>query len=71
MFHIALDFIIFPVAEKIKGGYPVFFLLGELFFFVAYYLVLSTNHLPLLFFFLGFLFVFVNYCFGLVNKGFN
>ena len=51
MFHIALVFIIFPVAGVISGEYPAFPLVsGQLFFVVAYYAVLLSNHRLIQFF---------------------
>lgn len=44
MFHIALVFIIFPVAGVISGEYPLFVLLWTATFVVSYYAVLLSNH---------------------------
>ena len=44
MFHIAVVFIIFPVAGVISGEYPLFLLLWTAIFVVAYYAVLLSNH---------------------------
>ncbi|EGP66550.1 conserved domain protein [Streptococcus sp. oral taxon 056 str. F0418] len=52
MFHIALVFIIFPVAGAISGEYPLFLLLWTAIFVAAYYAVLLSNH-RLIQFFLG------------------
>ena len=52
MFHIALVFIIFPVAGVISGEYPLFLLLGTAIFVAAYYAVLLSNHRLIQFFFL-------------------
>ena len=70
MFHIALVFIIFPVAGVISGEYPLFVLLWTAIFVVAYYAVL-LNHRPLIQFFAWwFLIVYIYYGSVWLNGGF-
>ncbi|WP_295345439.1 sensor histidine kinase [uncultured Streptococcus sp.] len=70
MFHIALVFIIFPVAGVISGEYPLFLLLWTAIFVVAYYAVLLSNHRLIQFFSWWFLVAYIYYCSVWLNGGF-
>jgi len=71
MFHIALVFIIFPVAGVISGEYPLFLLLWTAIFVVAYYAVLLSNHRLIQFFSWWFLVVYIYYGSVWLNTGFT
>ena len=71
MFHIALVFIIFPVAGVISGEYPLFLLLGTAIFVAAYYAVLLSNHRLIQFFSWWFLVVYIYYGSVWLNTGFT
>ena len=71
MFHIALVFIIFPVAGVISGEYPLFLLLGTAIFVAAYYAVLLSNHHLIQFLSWGFLVAYIYYGSIWLNGGFT
>ena len=71
MFHIALVFIIFPVAGVISGEYPLFLLLWTAIFVVAYYAVLLSNHRLIQFFSWCFLVAYIYYGSVWLNTGFT
>ena len=71
MFHIALVFIIFPVAGVISGEYPLFLLLWTAIFVVAYYAVLLSNHRLIQFFSWWLLISYIYYSSVFLNTGFT
>ena len=71
MFHIALVFIIFPVAGVISGEYPLLLLLGTAIFVAAYYAVLLSNHRLIQFFSWWFLVAYIYYGSVWLNTGFT
>ena len=71
MFHIALVFIIFPVAGVISGEYPLFLLLWTAIFVVSYYAVLLSNHRLIQFFSWCFLVAYIYYGSVWLNTGFT
>ena len=70
MFHIALVFIIFPVAGVISGEYPLFVLLWTAIFVVAYYAVLLSNRRLIQFLSWWFLVAYIYYGSVWLNGGF-
>ena len=70
MFHIALVFIIFPVAGVISGEYPLFLLLWTAIFVAAYYAVLLSNHRLIQFLSWWFLVAYIYYGSVWLNGGF-
>ena len=70
MFHIALVFIIFPVAGVISGEYPLFHLFWTAIFVAAYYAVLLSHHSLIQFFSWWFLVVYIYYGAVWLNGGF-
>ena len=71
MFHIALVFIIFPVAGVISGEYPLFLLFWTAIFVVAYYAVLLSNHRLIQFFSWWLLIAYIYYGSVWLNTGFT
>ena len=71
MFHIALVFIIFPVAGVISGEYPLFVLLWTAIFVVAYYAVLLSNRRLIQFFSWWLLIAYIYYSSVWLNTGFT
>lgn len=71
MFHIALVFIIFPVAGVISGEYPLFLLLWTAIFVAAYYAVLLSNHRLIQFLSWWFLVAYIYYGSVWLNGGFT
>ena len=71
MFHIALVFIIFPVAGVISGEYPLFLLLWTAIFVMAYYAVLLSNHRLIQFFSWWLLIAYIYYSSVWLNTGFT
>lgn len=70
MFHIALVFIIFPVAGVISGEYPLFVLLWTAIFVAAYYAVLLSNRRFIQFLSWWFLVAYIYYGSVWLNGGF-
>ena len=70
MFHIALVFIIFPVAGVISGEYPLFVLLWTAIFVAAYYAVLLSNRRLIQFLSWWFLVAYIYYSSVWLNGGF-
>ena len=71
MFHIALVFIIFPVAGAISGEYPLFLLMWTAIFVTAYYAVLLSNHRLIQFLSWWFLVAYIYYGSVWLNGGFT
>ena len=71
MFHIALVFIIFPVAGVISGEYPLFVLLWTAIFVASYYAVLLSNHRLIQFFAWWLLISYIYYGSVWLNTGFT
>ena len=71
MFHIALVFIIFPVAGAISGEYPLFVLFWTAIFVASYYAVLLSKHRLIQFLSWWFLVAYIYYASVWLNGGFT